>query len=124
MNPGAVGVGWAAVGAGVAVRGIVRDLTHQKGSRANGKRGGPAPWQSSLPCRLPPFTEGRRVEDPTFPLTNLPSGAAATWDLYPVPTPQEMADSLPGGLLVALPENQSLMSPCSTPPPLAVQTQK
>lgn len=60
------------------------------------------------------------------PLPAVPSGAAASWDLYPVPTPQEMADSLPGGLLVALAllGNQSLMSPCSTPPPQAVQTQE
>lgn len=59
-----------------------------------------------------------------FPLPGLPCEAAALWDLYLVPTPQEMADSLPRGLLVALPENQSLMSLCSTPPPQAVQTQK
>lgn len=55
---------------------------------------------SSL-LNIPPFGGGKGVEGTCRSQSPLPShrlargGAVATWDLYQVPTPQEMADSLP-----------------------------
>lgn len=45
----------------------------------------------------------------------LPSCVATTQGFYPVPTPGN-GHCLPRGLLVAVPENQSLIALCSSPP--------